>query len=456
VDDQNRLLCHPLTEARDLRGWSLEELAYRIRRRTGTACRRELVWRWEHEVVPRAYAQQAIAAELGIPEERRKALRWPHWLTTDGPVELATLPWTADTALHIARNVVTSADVDRRGFLVYVGFGIAQLSGRWISEPAGSADGLIRDLTAGNNRILDALQQRLQQLWLLDDILGGGPCLEAGLGEIRLVAHLLRNDRAAAAVAPMWSHLAALCRFAGWAAFDTNRHALSQRLWHAGLRAAHTAGDHGQGVYLLSNFALQAIYERQPQAALDALAVARRRTDSAHCTVLAMLDCWTARAHAANGDARRAAASLNQADGLYLNRTAGSDPDWVYWLPQPSLTAEAGTTLLDNRDYNAALRCLTDGLASLPDDSARERPIYQIRLAELHLDTGHREQADPVYTEALAGARLLNSPRIDQQLAPLTRRLTETGDRPEVKTWQVHAMGRRQSHPAAGKGRVGR
>jgi hypothetical protein len=251
----------------------------------------------------------------------------------------------------------------------------------------------------------------------LDDALGGGSCLDAGAADLRLVKTLLRDGRYSSEIGrQMFSMAAALGRFTGWAAFDAGRHAAAQRFWHASLRAAAAAGQVDQGVYVLSNLALQAIYADDASTALGLLDVARRKVDPAARTVLAMLDCWAARSHALAGDTRTAAKVLNRADNLWGQRRPEDDPTWVYWMPQPSLTAEAGTALMDMGDLAAAERALTDGLATLDAESVRERNLYLVRLAETQLRGGRLDEAAATAGRAIDSIGAVESARIRQRM----------------------------------------
>jgi hypothetical protein len=136
-----------------------------------------------------------------------------------------------------------------------------------------------------------------------------------------------------------------------------------------------------------------------------------------------MLGCWAARRHAVRGDAMATAATLNHADDLWLRRRPGDDPDWVYWMPQPSLTAEAGTALLEIGDLPATERCLTAGLATLDTDAARHRNLYLVRLAEVQLRTGRLHEAAITTRQAIDAATDIDSNRVHTRVAHLLKEL---------------------------------
>jgi tetratricopeptide (TPR) repeat protein len=418
VDD---LISHPLTSARLRQGWTLADTAAVVQQRSGVnmACRREKVWRWEHGVTPEPAAQHALAGALGLEPDVVEMHPWPRWLLLVGPAEPVGGPWVAQTTRDVLTSVAESAPVDRRGFLLLSATGLAR---NWSSAEAARLPDLDEARVSGE--AVDHLQARVEELWRLDDALGGDRCLEAGAADLRLVERLIRRAGYSAEVGPrLYSLAAAMARFCGWAAFDAGREAAAQRYWHAGLRAAAAAGDVDQGVYLLSNLALQAAYAGDGLEAVALLDVARRHVDPAARTVLAMVDCWAVRGLAAAGNAKAAASTLNRADDRWDRRRPEDDPDWVYWMPQPSLTAEAGTALLDIGDVDAAERSLTAGLSTLDGDAVRDRNLYLVRLAEVRLRTGRLDEATATAREAVTAAAELDSTRVRRQVGHLLDQL---------------------------------
>jgi tetratricopeptide (TPR) repeat protein len=377
------------------------------------------VWRWEHgTATPERAAQYALAGELDVDQALVEAHGWPGWLLMVDPDEPTGGAWTPASAATVLDRVVSSAAMDRRGFLLLSGTAATNLAMLWNGAPPAPAGG------AGPGRVtpevLGHLDSRLAALWRLDDLLGGGAVLDAGIADLRLVARLIRHGSYGETTGlRLWSLAAGIARFCGWAAFDAGREAAAQRFWHCGLRAAAAGGDVDQGVYVLSNLALQAAYSGDGAAAIGLLDVARRRVDPAARTVLAMLDCWAVRGHAVAGNAKAVSALLNQADDMWDQRAPEDDPGWVYWMPQPSLTAEAGTSLLSIGDLAAAERCLTAGLATLDGDSARDRNLYLVRLAETQLRAGRLDEAAATTREAIDAAAGIDSIRVQHRVEDL-------------------------------------
>jgi hypothetical protein len=413
---------HPLTHVRRQRGWTLADVAAIVARGRNMSAWAQKVNRWERGgVIPERVAQYALANELGINQALVNQLGWPRWLLTLDIVEQVDSPWSTARARNMLANLVEAAAMDRRGFLVLSGQVLATAAGASLAVVAqpvlAGADGA----TVGGE-LVAAMRTRIEQLWHLDDLLGGGACLPAALSDLRLTTTVLKKATfTGAAERQLLSVAASSFRFAGFAAFDAGLNAAGQRLWHGGLRAAHAGGDTGEAVYILSNLALQDIYANRGRDALDLLDAAEAHVDLASKTVLAMLYCWRARAHAVRAEPAQAAAALNHADDLYDQRHIGDDPDWIYWMPRPSATAEAGTAILETGQPQQAERMLTDGMAGLPTGAARERNLYLARIAEAQLAAGNLDQAADTARQAIDAGAAIDSTRVAEHTRKLLR-----------------------------------
>ncbi|WP_162907550.1 hypothetical protein [Allorhizocola rhizosphaerae] len=417
---------HPLAHVRQSRGWSLSDVARIVSCRSGLnmASWRQKVNRWERRgVVPEPAAQYALADELDVPRTAVQRLGWPRWLLTVDAMEELDVPWTVEEANQVLSRVMESAVLDRRDFLVISGHlfaAAAATSLLTLPEP-------VRAATAGGvagSELLASLRTRVARLCHLDDALGGGACVEAAASDLRLVGTVLgRASVNGTTEADLYSVAASIARLAGFAAFDSGQHAAAQRFWHAGLRAAHVAGDRSVTVYLLSNLALQDIYVNQARHAIGMLDTARSNVDTSQKTVLAMLDCWQARAHAVRGEKREVATLLNRADDLYGRRRPGDDPEWIYWMKQPSLTVEAGTAMRQIGRPAHAQRLLAEGMTHVRDGATRDRSFYLARLAEAQCESGDLDQAADTARQALEVSPAVESARVSADMDAVLRRL---------------------------------
>lgn len=408
-------ITHPLAAVRRRRGWSQARVARIIATRSGVnmADGRWKVSRWEHgHVAPEMLAQYALADELGVPREVVNANPWPGWLLTVDRDESVDDPWTPAVAGEVLDSVVSSALMDRRTFIGTTAGGLITMCEAWSGALATPAIGDGRG--AVTLEAVNHLETRVHELWRLDDVLGGGGCLEVGVADLRQVTNLIRTRRYDAEVGLRLHALAGkLSRFCGWAAFDDGRLAAAERFWHVGLRNAAVAGDTGQGVYGSSNLALASVYAGDGATSLRLLNQARTHVKPDERTVLSMLDCWSSRAHALLGDGAAAAAALNRADKLWETRIDGADPEWIYWMPLPSHTAEAATALMESGDLRAAERNLREGLRS-PDGCPghRDRALYLARLGETQLLAGRLDEAAATTHQAVEMAAGVDSTRV--------------------------------------------
>ncbi len=427
------ITAHPLTAIRATRGWTLQDVARIVERRAHIRIgnRADRVWRWEHGTTPNREAQHAIADELGIDRQHLATHPWPQWLLLTDMSEPVDAEWTPRVAGELLARVVDSAGMDRRGFLILSRQAAAALAAAWTTAPAGVFD-------HGGNRVtpdvVAALTGRVEHLWHLDDLLGGAAVLDAGRADLQFAHNLLTTRSYDQTTGQnLWSLVASLARFCGWAAFDGGLLAAGQRYQHAALRAAAAAGDTSDGVYALSNMALQSVYGGDPRTALDLIDAARTRTDPSWRIVHAMLDTWAARAHAAAGEPADAVTALGRADDHYGHRTDGADPGWVYWMPQPRHTAEAGTALLHAGRPADAHTALTIGIAGLPGDADRDRRLYLSRIAETHLATGDAEAAAAALTTAVDTLTPDDRGRVPDDLARVVQLLPRTRTADDVR-----------------------
>jgi tetratricopeptide (TPR) repeat protein len=281
-----------------------------------------------------------------------------------------------------------------------------------------------------DHEVLRWIRERTEHLWHLDDLLGGDSCLGLADSDLRLVLGLLRRGRYDEATEHrLYGTAAELARFAGWAAFDADRHGDARSYWRAGLLSAQAAEDPDLHAYLLSNLALQAIYAGDGQTAVDLLETARARIGKeSSVTVRAMLDAWQVRAHAELREPRKASHLLNRADDLWDRRVVSEDPPWIYWMTRPSLTAEAGRAFLTLSQPKQAEELLTQGLHMLGDDSQRDRLLYLTNIAEARLDQrGGQDGALETAAEAVELATNVDSSRVIDQITAFAHRLQPNG-----------------------------
>lgn len=81
--------------------------------------------------------------------------------------------------------------MDRRGFMILSGETVTGLALKW------GVDDTTQSVSVTHSRITheltDHLHARVTELWQLDDVLGGGSCLDAAVADLRLVERLIRH-----------------------------------------------------------------------------------------------------------------------------------------------------------------------------------------------------------------------------------------------------------------------
>ncbi|WP_433380039.1 helix-turn-helix domain-containing protein [Streptosporangium sp. CA-115845] len=420
------LIRHPLTYLRERRGWTLSDVAELVRRRSGLnmASHRQKIYRWEHhQVVPELAAQLAIATEVGVDAQTVLNLGWPSWLLTVDGTEPLDQAWTPETAKQIMAGCM-GADTDRRGFLLLSGEETAELADAWAAVPTEK----IIDSSGGgtvDTEVATWVENRIHQLWHLDDLVGGDYCLHLAQADLQLIARLLQGGRYRAAVKRrLYGAAGELLRFAGWCAFDGDRHAAAARYWHAGLRTSAAGGDTLTGAYILSLMAMQHTYAGDGRAAINLLHAARERIGpGAPHTVHAMLDAWQVRAHAVVGESRQAVEVLFRADDHWGRRDPDEDPPWIYWMRQPSHTIEVGAGFVQLGRPDIAVRLLEEGMAGRGIDYTRDTVLGLTAIADAQLDQDDLDGALDTARRAVELVTDVDSSRVADQLNAFAQRL---------------------------------
>ncbi|MFI9591178.1 helix-turn-helix transcriptional regulator [Nonomuraea sp. NPDC052265] len=426
MSNDQSLFRHPLAYLRDQRGWSQTDVAELVQRRSGLnmAVNRQKVWRWEHNLVtPELDAQLAIAAEVGI--DRRKVLNhpWPSWLLMVDGTEPLGQAWTVEAAKHTMAGCM-NADTDRRSFLLMSGDDAVQLAGAWAAVPAQKITHAAEGGTV-DTEIVAWVENHIHRLWRLDDLVGGDYCLHLAQADLQLVARLLQRGRYRSAVEQrLFAAAGELLRFAGWCAFDGDRHAAAGRYWHAGLRTSATGGDTLTGAYILSLMAMQHTYAGDGRAAINLLEAARERIGPGSSrAVHAMLDAWQVRAHAVAGEPRQAVEVLFRGDDHWGRRDADEDPPWIYWMRQPSHTIEVGMGFVQLGRPDIAVRLLEGGMAERGSDYTRDAVLGLTTVADAQFDQDDLDGAVDTARRAIELVTGVDSSRVIDHLHAFAQRL---------------------------------
>ena len=419
-------LGHPLSYVRWERQWTYQDVVDVIARRITSANRREKAWRWEHwGVEPDADTQLALAAELGVPKEVIRDLRWPDWLPVGERIAVDT-PWTVDGGLRLladALHIGGGAVMDRRGFLI-LGAGVMPgIADAWLSLDTPRVASALRGGQVDAD-LVNCLEQRLPALRRMDHTLGGGRVAGVVDAELRLVTDLLTQGSHPEAIGRRLFAIAAeLGRIAGWASCDTGRQAAAERYWVAALRAAHIADDRGIGANILKSMSLQ---RTETNRSGEALALARAAREGARgCAprVVAMLTVRQARVHASRAETVECDRLLVDAERLMSQADDALAPPWAAYFDEAEYRAQVGACHLLLRRYRDSDRWLAGALAHQPDERGRDRATYLIWRADSALRLGEVDRACSLVERAIPDLSVARSIRNQRRLADLDGRI---------------------------------
>ncbi len=273
-------------------------------------------------------------------------------------------------------------------------------------EPAGAAVALLKD--------------RVRQLRRMDDTRGGPTVLDWTLHELRWAQEL--NRRSDGRSLRLNGVVGELAQLGGWLACDAGDHARAENLWMLSLGASRAAQDPRLGAVVLSCLSYQALWTDRPRHALDLIEMARRGARGLPGgTFQALLASREARVQARLGRRGRCENALEDARVAHAGRHQDGDPDWVYWVSDAVLAADAGRAHLDLGLPKEAAGDLTSGIKLFGTSQPRNRALHLTSLAQAHLLAGDVEQAASATDAALALAVANESRRITERLQGLVR-----------------------------------
>lgn len=319
--------------------------------------------------------------------------------------------WTVAASLRALREL-TGGSVDRRDFLALTGTALAATATSWsnavtIPEPA-----FLRGERRLGGATLDRLTQRLADLRVLDDELGGTVLRHLASAELRWLTGLADSadlkDTEQRRVFDLITEAARLC---GWLHLDADHHAAAQAYYVTALRCSASAADPLAGANVLAGMSWQATLTGHPTEALGLLDTAERQVGrNASPKLRALLASRRARAHARAGDTRACGRALNEAENALSSSEGGQfEPDWIYFFDEAELAAQAGSCWVDLRQPARARPLLDGALRSMGAQYVRDRTIYHARSAQTSYHSGELDLACAELTSAAVLARRTGS-----------------------------------------------
>ncbi|MEV7551970.1 helix-turn-helix transcriptional regulator [Amycolatopsis sp. NPDC089917] len=258
------------------------------------------------------------------------------------------------------------------------------------------------------------LEERVIEIRLLDDTVGGGDLIPLVRRELADVAEVVKT---ASYTEPVGRRLRVvvgeLAQLAGWVASDAGHYVEAQRAYLEGVSAANDAGDKALAGQLLSSLAYQMANVGNPADAALLAKSAATGARAAPPVVRTLLLERVAWASARSRDRVAAERALDAVDDAYESRSPDIiEPHWVYWMSRDEIDVMAGRVLIELGDPAGAAPLLTSAIDGYDADHAREVALYQTWLAESYARAGELDAARGVIERARTAATALNSARL--------------------------------------------
>jgi transcriptional regulator with XRE-family HTH domain len=269
-----------------------------------------------------------------------------------------------------------------------------------------------------------------------ENLYGGGMAGEAGAAHLRWASQLL-NARADSAIeAGMFEAVGNLAGVVAFSAFDVGNQEAAAQCFRFGLWCAEQGGSWELRAATLADMARQAIYLGNVDDALSLIEFAQVRADRLTATARAMVGVVRARLLAMLGRHDEARAEVDRADMYFAERQGATDPPWLVYYDEAEHAGSSARALTplavaDRRPGDAAERLAT-AIQLHSDAYPRSRTFSRTRLATLHMTIGDPREAVDIGRQAIADAAMLNSRRMDEELAKLMRACERHRSIPEV------------------------
>ncbi len=344
-------------------------------------------------------------------------------------------PWTPAGAVASLREVLEAVGMDRRHFVVLTGTGLTAFAHDWLLDPervAASVQGKRVD-----HAVVDDLERVADARRHLDDVLGGDVVLRAVREDLRLVTEMLDNARYTDEVGQrLYAVAAEFARIVGLRAFDNNDHALAQRYFIAGLRAAHSSGDRAVGANILTCMCRQAM-DHDPRdgvrLAESALTGAKDLTPALKASVQGHLAGAAGRA----GDKITAARAQGRMFELTAEVDPAAEPPYIYWWSDAEAHLAAGSAELFLDKPRQAEAHYRDALARIAPSFPRDRLLILTRLAQARVHLRELDGACRAATEAGTLLRRLGSGHKRTQLAEFRKAVQPYANTAQVKAFDA-------------------
>lgn len=284
----------------------------------------------------------------------------------------------------------------------------------------------------GPGSLLDAKRvgavERMAGMFSTADSAFGGGASRIALAEYLSydIVPRLRAPAPARLRTRMYSAATELTYLCGFMCFDDEKHAEAQSYYLAALELARTNRDAASYAIVLRALSVQADALGQSGHALSLAQSALSGAGAARLPAarLAFLYGQVAVAAAAEGDSAAAVKAMNEAEHrLTSEPSAGANSVPMGNYHRAALAHQEAEVLVHLGDRAGAIRLLTASIRRRPATERRSRAVTLAKLAGLHLDSGHVDEALAIAHEFLDDYGHLDSRRAETAFRSLRARL---------------------------------
>ncbi|HZU18131.1 MAG TPA: helix-turn-helix transcriptional regulator [Candidatus Dormibacteraeota bacterium] len=327
-------------------------------------------------------------------------------------------------------DVITTAreEMERREFIrkLTIAFGTALLPSALDQlgpEPWAALARALRRPAGLDQTTLDELESGIVGLHLLEQRLPARQLADGVIRQLRLLTHLLEFTHSPAVRKRLAALAGETAVLAGWLAFDRRDHIRARAYYEVALDAAGEAGDEPLAACALGYLSYLRSLEGAADEAQRLLHEARRRAGPAYPATRAWLAGREAEELAALGDALAALDALERAYADFERARPQEERSWTKFLDRSRFESLAVATYARLGEAEAALTAGEEAMAALAGPDFKKRAIVLADVAIAYARRGEAEAACELGGEALAVGLRTESRLGLQRVRELRRRL---------------------------------
>lgn len=227
---------------------------------------------------------------------------------------------------------------------------------------------------------VQVLRDSTQQLVRLDNLLGADDVAAISRRLLLSVKRQLHDQRyEPSAQVPLEAAAAELAELTGWLLFDSLQLAEARKASTEAALLSRRTGDVGMEVLALTNLALQGQFEREPQAAMQAVQTLQLLAETQAPRVRAVVWMREGRVHSQLGNHDEAIRAFDNARCLFLDGPEGAPP-WGWWIDQAELDFHNGMAYAELGEAGPAVELIHSALNGIAPNRVRDQTMYQVQL----------------------------------------------------------------------------